>query len=214
MKKQSRGPDPRRRAEKAARRKAVLAARGGPSLALGSSLNRARFIASTFGIGTCMVSAGLFDIGMGYVVLGRTISPTKVAMAVFVLDVYCLGAKNGYFAEVDGEKFKELIEGMSEAAGAFVDIDPGCARKLVEGAVDYAKQLGFVAHEDYPPTHALFGDIDADSCATEYQFGKDGKPLFIAGPRDTPARIRKILRTLTETVGEENFDYVLPLGDP
>jgi hypothetical protein len=213
MRKQSRGPDPRKRAEKAARRKAVLAARGGPSLALGSSLNRARFVASAFEIGSCMVSEGFFEKGMGYVVLGRRISPTKVAMAAFLLDVFCLGAKNGFFVEIDGEKFEDLVEGMEEAAGPFVDTDPGCARKLVEGAVDYAKQLGFGPHEDYPPAHALFGDIDAGSCATVYKFGKDGKPLFIAGPNDTPARIRRTLRTLAEKVGEDNFDYVVPFDD-
>ena len=156
-----------------------------------------------------MVSEGLFDVGIGYVVLGRTISPTKMAMAAFLLDVYCLGAKNAFYAELDQEKFRELVDGI-EGAGPFVDTDPECARKLVERAVDYAEQLGFAPHEDYPPAQALFGDIDAGSCSTDYEFGKGGKPLFVAGPNDTPAGIRKIVRTLTETVGEENFDYFVP----
>ncbi len=134
-----------------------------------------------------MVSEGLFDVGMGYVVLGRTMSPTKMAMAAFVLDVYCLGAKNAiFYAEVDKEKFKELVEGMSEVGGPFVDIDPECARKLVEGAVDYAEQLGFVPHEDYPPTHALFGDIDAGSCATEYAVRQGRQAAVISPDRTTP----------------------------
>jgi hypothetical protein len=213
MKKQTGGQDPHKRAQKAARRKAVLAGRGGQAHSSRSDLHRARTVASTFGIGYCKMSEGLFDIGMGYVVLGRTISSTKVAMAAFLLDVYCLGAKDGYYAEVDQGKFREMVEGMTEAAGPFVDTDPQCARKIVDGAVDYAKRLGFAAHEDYPPAQALFGDIDADSCPTEYEFGKDGKPLYIAGPHDTPARITKILRTLTDKVGEENFDYVLPAED-
>jgi hypothetical protein len=210
MRKLGRGPDPRKRADKAARRKATLAARGGPSVASRSSLNRARSVASTFGVDSCMVSESLFDVGMGYVVLGRTISPTKVAMAAFMLDVYCLGAKNGFFVEVDRENFDTLVEGMAEAAGPFVDSDPACARKLVEGVVDYAQRLGFAPHEDYPPAHALFGDIDTGSCPTAYAFGMDGKPCYIVGPHDTPARIRKILRTLTDKVGEDNFDYILP----
>ena len=213
MKKQTGGQDPHKRAQKAARRKAVLAGRGGQAHSSRSDLHRARTVASTFGIGYCKVSEGLFDIGMGYVVLGRTISPTKVAMAAFLLDVYCLGVKNAFFFEIDQGKFREMVEGMTESAGPFVDTDPQCARKIVEGAVDYAKQLGFAHHEDYPPAQALFGDIDADSCPTEYEFGQDGKPLYIAGPHDTPARIRKIMRTLTDKVGEENFDYVLPADD-
>jgi hypothetical protein len=213
VKKQSRRSDPRKRAEKAARRKAVLAARGGPSVAVQSPLNQVQFVASAFGIGSCMVSEGLFETGMGYVVLGRRISPTRVAMAAFLLDVYCLGAKNGFFVEIDGEKFEGLVEGMEEAAGPFVDTDPGCARKLVEGAVAYAGGLGFRPHEDYPPAHALFGDADASTCSTGYVFGKEGRPCYIVGPDDTPARIRKIIRTLSDKVGEEKFDYVLPMDD-
>ena len=213
MKKQTGGQDPHKRAQKAARRKAVLAGRGGQAHSSRSDLHRARTVASTFGVGYCRVSEGLFDIGMGYVVLGRTISPTQVAMAAFLLDVYCLGVKNAFFFEIDQGKFREMVEGMTESAGPFVDTDPQCARKLVEGAVDYAERLGFAPHEDYPPAQALFGDIDADSCPTEYEFGKDGKPLYIAGPNDTSARIRKIMRTLTDKVGEENFDYVLPADD-
>jgi hypothetical protein len=139
--------------------------------------------------------------------------PTKMAMAAFLLDVYCLGAKNAFYAELDKEKFRELVDGIKESAGPFVDTDPECARKIVEGAVDYAEQLGFAPHEDYPPAHALFGDIDAGSCSTAYAFGRDGKPCYIAGPHDNPARIRKILRTLTDRVGEENFHYVLPFDD-
>jgi hypothetical protein len=133
-----------------------------------------------------------------------------MAMAAFLLDVYCLGAKNAFYAELDQEKFRELVDGIKESAGPFVDTPPECARKLVEGAVAYAERLGFAPHEDYPPAQALFGDIDAGSCSTDYAFGKDGKPLFVAGPNDTPATIRKIMRTLTDTVGEENFHYFVP----
>ncbi len=37
------------------------------------------------------------------------------------------------------------------------------------------------------------------------------KNLFFAGPRDTPAKIRKVVRTLTYRVGEGNFDYIVPV---
>ena len=80
VKKQSRSQDPHRRAQKAARRKAVLAQRRGPSSSSRSLLSQAQGVASTFGVSYCMVSGGLFDVGIGYVVLGRTISPTKMAM--------------------------------------------------------------------------------------------------------------------------------------
>ncbi|HCJ33979.1 MAG TPA: helix-turn-helix domain containing protein, partial [Ktedonobacter sp.] len=40
-------------------------------------------------------------------------------------------------------------------------------------------------------------------------FGKDGKPFFVAGPRDNAARI---VKQLEKTAGPGNFDYVAMLG--
>ncbi len=160
-----------------------------------------------------MITEGIFDIGIGHVVLGRTKSPTTVATAVLLVDVHCLGVKNGHYAELTHEKFLEMVKGMAGTESPFVDIEPACARKIVAGAVEYAKKLGFAPHDDYPPAEALFGDIDADACTEEYVFGKDGKPFFFSGPHDTPAKIRKVMRTLTDRVGEGNFDYIVEVGD-
>ena len=136
-----------------------------------------------------------------------------MATAVFLVDVHCLGIKNVIYAEFTHEKFSEMVKGMAETEYPLVDIDPACARKIVAGAVEYAKQLGFAPHDVYPPAEALFGDIDVDSCNTEYVFGKDGKPFFFSGPQDTPAKIRKVVRSLTDRVGEGNFDYIVQIDD-
>ncbi len=211
MKKQSRKRDQHKREQKVAKRKAVLATKSGQTPSSPSLLHQARAAASTFGINYCMITEGIFDIGIGHVVLGRTKSPTTVATAILLVDVHCLGVKRGFYAEPTHEKFLEMVKGMAGTESPFVDIDPACARKIVAGAVEYAKQLGFEPHDDYPPAEALFGDIDTGSCTTEYVFGKDGKPFFFAGPRDTPAKIRKVVRTLTYRVGEGNFDYIVPV---
>lgn len=76
------------------------------------------------------------------------------------------------------------------------------------GAVAYAKGLGFSPHRQYADAVALFGDIDASACQTDYQYGRDGKPFYFAGPNETPAKVRRDLRRLTETVGEGNFSYM------
>ncbi len=41
------------------------------------------------------------------------------------------------------------------------------------------------------------------------EFGKDGKPFYISGPRDNADRI---IATLKEHVGNGNFHYLLSLG--
>lgn len=209
MKKQKGLRNQHNRARKKAKRHAVVAAKKKEQAAAPlSPTHRARAAASAFGVSYCMMTRDIFDIGLGHVILGRTISPTTVVTGIFLVDVYCLGIKNAYYAERTHEQLRELIDKMTGDA-PFVDIAPECARKIVDGAIAYAKELGFVPHSDYAPAGALFGDIDAGVCRTDYEFGQAGKPLYVSGPNDTPAKIRKIIRTLTARVGEGNFNFVV-----
>src|SRR4029077_20110405 len=96
--------------------------------------------------------------------------------------------------------------------GGMVKMEPACARKLVEGAVAYAHELGFAPHPDYQTAKVIFGDIDSSQCEEEFEYGKDGKPFFFAGPNDSPARCRQILDTLARTRGQGNFHFTMPVG--
>jgi hypothetical protein len=213
MKKQKGIRHQHNRAQNEAKRKAVVAAKKKEQAAASFALiHQAPTAASAFGVSYCLVSEGIFDIGIGYVILGRTISPTKIATGIFLVDMYCLGVKNAYYAEPTHEQFREMIDKMTDDGNPLVDIAPECARKIVDGAIAYAKEFGFTPHADYPPVGALFGNIDAGACPTEYEFGKDGKPLYVSGPNDTPAKIRKVIRTLTAKVGEGNFDFMVEAG--
>jgi hypothetical protein len=44
----------------------------------------------------------------------------------------------------------------------------------------------------------------------ELEFGKDGKPLFIAGPHDGQARCRQILATLARSCGPDGSHFFMP----
>jgi hypothetical protein len=94
------------------------------------------------------------------------------------------------------------------------DMPPAAARKLVEGAVEYARALGLPPHPDYARARPIFGDIDPAESTQQFEYGKDGKPFFFAGPHDGPARCRQILNTLIQACGVDGFDYLLPLAEP
>ncbi|MBF0459552.1 MAG: hypothetical protein HQK99_16800 [Nitrospirae bacterium] len=100
---------------------------------------------------------------------------------------------------------------VQNGTSQFVDIHPACAVKLIEDAVAYAKGLGFSPHKDYGIARKIFGDIDPKDCSTEYTFGKDGKPYFIAGPNDTQAKCKKIMETLTQSFGSGGFHFSAPV---
>ena len=91
--------------------------------------------------------------------------------------------------------------------------EPAFARKLVEGAVEYAESIGLPPSSEYRIAKLIFSDVDPSTCREKFTYGKDGKPLFISGPYDTPARCRVIVDTLTQQLGPGGFHFMMGI-DP
>ncbi len=194
-------------AKKAAERKARLAQR--------SSITHrdSGALAARSPIGDCLVSTSLFEEGIGHVVLTRALPGGDLAVAGFLVDTYCLGVKNALYRGFSSTEF-ELYRRQIEQLTPLESIHPSCLRKLVEGAVRYARDLGFLPHSDYARAARLFGDIDAAACPVRYSYGKDGKPFYINGPNETPAQSRRILETLARKLGPDGFHHLTALGSP
>jgi hypothetical protein len=150
--------------------------------------------------------------GMGYVLVSRELPSGAVAFAAFLVDMYCLGVKNAMYNVLSRTEYDQNIHSRLFFAGVRIPLRPECARKLVEGAVEYARELGFAPHSDYRQARLLFGDIDAAACSQKFEYGRDGKPLFIAGPHDSPARCRQIAQLLVARHGPDGAHYVIPLS--
>ncbi len=162
----------------------------------------------------CRVTEDLWTQGMGQALLSRELPDGSIAVAIFLVDRYCLGVKNA-LARIMG-RFTYESDFVRKIAGQFPmgDFAPTGARKLVEDALAYAEDLGFHPHADYHKAKPLFGTIDPAECHDQFEFGKDGKPMFIAGPHDTPERCRKIMATLLHRCGRDGFHYLIPMADP
>jgi hypothetical protein len=90
-----------------------------------------------------------------------------------------------------------------------VRMTPEAARKLTEGAISYAKGLGFSPAADYKKASRVFGGITTANCDEQYVFGKNGKPLYAQGLLESPACVERILRVLEARCGEGGYDYIL-----
>jgi hypothetical protein len=161
------------------------------------------------------ISEDLEDSGIGYVLLSRQLAGGSVAVGGFLVDRYCLGVKNAFGHLVSGFRYENDVVRKMGSQARWRDVSAATVRKVVQAAVAYASGLGLSPHPDYHKAKAIFGDIDAGQSAECVEFGKDGKPLFVPGPYDTPERCRQILAILTDTCGSGGFDYlVLGLGNP
>jgi len=196
----------RRMAQKASRRKAVVADKRRADTATTSGRARQIIVAARAPVRTCVVAERLFADGIGWVVLARSLPSGQVGASFFLVDVWCLGVKDAFFAVMPQLMFEQRMDESSRKQ-SLVDIDPSVARKLLHDAAAYAGSFGLAPGTGFAEAETLFGDISA--ATKTFAFGKDGKPFFMSGPNDSPTRIRSILDTLVRCVGPGGFDYIV-----
>ena len=127
-------------------------------------------------------SADLFDSGYGYLVVSRFKADGRVEAGFFLLDVFCLGVKDAGY-----HHFRSIADYQEGLIGSFfpdenpVRMTPEAARKLTEGAISYAKGLGFSPAADYKKASRVFGGVTTANCHEQFMFGKNGKPLYAQG---------------------------------
>jgi hypothetical protein len=153
----------------------------------------------------------LFNMGLGHVVIARYKGSGEVEAGFFLVDVFCLGVKNAFFQKTGQAQFDDALKRFFR--GSEQSVSPAYARKLVEASVAYAGNLGLAPHADYKKASKVFGGIVASDCHEEFSFGRDGKPFYMEGPDDSPARVNQIMRLLTAKCGEGNFDFMLEASD-
>jgi len=177
---------------------------------------RKALIYSKFPIHECLVPEPLFETGLGTVIWARRTPHGTIAVSAILVDVFCLGVKNTLFTIVSEQEYESTLKprltGTHEGQ-TFQNVHPTCARKLIEGAIAYAQELGFAPHRDYQHAKDMFGDVDADACPTGFTYGQDGKPLYIRGPNESVAQAKRITEQLQRKCGEGNFHYLIAMDD-
>lgn len=154
------------------------------------------------------ISDTLWDQGLGHVLLSRLLPNNRVAVVLFLVDRYCLGVKDCFGRLMVRAEYDAFCRDLDEKF-QMEDYTPADVRKLVEGAVDYARNLGLEPHPDYHRVKTIFGDIDVRDSREEFVFGSEGKPLFMNGPHDGPDRCRQILSILQHSCGPDGFHVIM-----
>lgn len=202
----------KKRAKKAAKRKQAQKSASGLAGLFGFAQEWAA--ASHAPVADVWVPAQLFDRGIGSVWLSRALPDGDYAITSFLLDTYCLGVKDALYQIVDARKYAELMEQIQHSPDAPLQREhPAYVRKLVERAEAYARDLGFEPHKDYKVAKLLFGDIEAGSCPASFTFGQDGKPLYYAGPHDSPTFQRRVIRQLEKRCGAEGYHFLTSMPE-
>jgi hypothetical protein len=149
--------------------------------------------------------------GMGIALLTRRLPDGRLAFASYLLDTYCLGVKDAFWRIYSPAEYAEHLEKM-QGASPTRKASGDTLAKLVLGAVEFARFYGFPPHEDFRHASKLLEGLNPAAGNEEFEFGKDGKPFYIQGPHDSPARVSRILAQLSGKGGSAPGDLSKPRG--
>lgn len=195
-----------KRAAKANRRKVVVAEKRKLEM-LKDTLAERVIRAASAPIRHCFVSDTLFDDGIGTMILARGITSSHLTLGVFLIDTWCLGIKDAYLRAADAETFETMIASL-DITTPMAPVDPSYARRLLREAAAWAASIGFAPHRDFLAVERLFGDVNCDGSDATFLFGREGKPLYVPGPKESPAEIRHRIEQLRSNVDVERFEVV------
>jgi hypothetical protein len=194
-----------KRTRKAQRRKQVMTQKRRAEV-LEASLPARVLRAAREPIQHCFLTEEVFEIGIGTLVLARGATPHRLALSSFLIDVFCLGIKDVMFETVDSEFFAIYMD-ATDAGSPMVSVDPSDSRRLLRDLAAWSQSIGFAPHPDFAAVEPIFGDVRADASEAVFQFGRDGKPVYIPGPNDTAPLIRRRIAQLQKCLGDDGFGF-------
>lgn len=151
------------------------------------------------------------EMGMAVIIVTRQKASGNLVLGFYLVDTGCLGLKNtGFHHNLLEGDFQGLLEqqygGMNLES---MEIDHTTAFNIIYGSIEYAEDLGFRPHKDFKVSEYVLEDVEAVEFKA-IEFGKDGKPFFVAGPNDD---IDRVMAILNKKVGPGNFEYLFPFSD-
>lgn len=162
--------------------------------------------ARTLELVECLINVGWEEAGIASITVTRQHKTGNLTFGTFLVDTYCLGLKDTGQAfnkfEDEYDEYKEQMSDNHEKGLMIVGYD--LVHNIIYGAIEYAAKLGFAPHKDWKYGQMVLQPANAVP-KMDIEFGKDGKPYYIAGPYDKAAQI---IDKLTKGVGADNFTYI------
>ncbi len=163
--------------------------------------------ARSYPVEECLISRD-WEKGSGLVqiVLSRQQPDGNICFGVYLVDKYCLGLKNTFAnASFSRARYEDEIHGKIFAKVEEMTCPLELAHQMIYASIDYAAQFGFEPQADFALSQYLLAPRGELKEPYKITFGQNGKPFFVAGPRDN---VQRIIRQLEKTAGPGNFDYL------
>jgi len=197
-----------RRGAKANRRKAIVAQKR-KAEAVGGTLAGQVARAAAAPIHCCLLSDGLFEHGIGTLLLARGSGAGQLVVGAFLLDTFGRGIKDIVLRPIGAARLDGYIQ-MINTGTLMAPVDPGYGRKLLRELARWSESRGFQAHPDFAVAERLFGDVDPQTCEHTFDFGFGGKALYVGDLSEVPLSIGGRMDQSSEQLEPDGLDHVVP----
>lgn len=147
-----------------------------------------------------LVPEELWIDGLGQLVLARQAPHGRVAFAVYLVDVFCLGVKDCLWKLTSQADYEATLQKLNSRF-PLEKVSPEYFAKLIFGAVDYARSFDLAPHPDFRHARLMLHGIEPSLCDETFEFGQNGKPHYISGPYESTERAQSIARRIAEAGG-------------
>ena len=159
-------------------------------------------------IGTCYVSNDIEAMGEGHVIVTRKHTGGKISMAVYLVDIWCVGVKDSFYRlRLEDYEFDDLI-GTYRIGLRECSYDE--AHNWVYGAIAFAEEAGIKPDKSFNITQYMLEEDDENIPLIEYEYGKGGKHTLVTRSRLEASRY---LPLLEKNLGNGNFDFIVNAHD-
>lgn len=157
----------------------------------------------------CLINSSWKETGLAHILISRRQADGNLLFGVYLVDIFCLGLKNT-FCNVDlpMSKYKTELRIRMYQDDEALECPLSLAHHIIYGGIEFAAQFGFKPNKDFKLSQYVLEDKNNLEPCEDIEFGKDGKPFFIAGPDDDTERI---IRQLESKVGKGNFKFIYRL---
>ena len=154
-------------------------------------------------IGACYVSDDMTECGEGHVIVTRRHTGGRISMAMYLVDIYCLGVKDSFFRlRLEEDELDEMLDMGSGVHECSYEE----AHNWVYGAIAWAEEAGIEPDKSFAVTKYMLKEDTDDVPLIEYEFGMHGKHLLMANNNLEASRYLPLLK---KNLGEGNFTFTI-----
>ncbi len=141
-------------------------------------------------ISNCYVNSNWQEIGMANIMVTRKHSNGNFTLGIYLVDTFALGVKVTFYRfnmtpqnfEILLNNFRDIYENGEESL--IEKTDYVIVHNIIYGAIAFAEEHGYHPSKDFNLTKHILEEDDENTELIEYEFGKDGKPVFITRIND------------------------------